>query len=333
MTPSTQVPGWKVVVDRYAVTDTRRGTQQVIITTVLLLVGFVLMYLSLDVGYWLTLILAVPTSGLQVRLFVLFHDAAHGSLIADRRMNDRVGLILGVACYSPYWQWRRRHVLHHATSGNLSRRGWWELPTATVDEYAAMTGRQRTIYRITRSPTLLFTVGAWLFFTVLQRFPVAGQNTRERVNVWATNAALVVLAIGAGLLIGWTDLLRVWVPVMALSASTGMWLFYVQHQFEEAYWCEGEDWNFYDAAMKGSSLLTFPPGVGWFFAGIGFHHVHHLNPRIPNYRLAQAHFDNPQFHEVQTLTPLTAMRCARANLWDGQRMVSFRQARQAASRA
>lgn len=325
----TQTPDWRTALAPYAVSDSRRSAVQVVVTTVLLGLGFALMLLSLDVGYWLTLLLAIPTAGLQVRLFVLFHDMTHGSLFSTKRTNDVLGILVGLVCYTPYHQWRRRHLLHHATSGNLSRRGWWEIPTATTDEYAQMTRSQAWAYRLTRSPSLLFTIGALSYFVIIQRMPAPGAGRRERINLWGTNLALIGLAAGAVALLGWAAVLAVWLPVALLSSATGMWLFYVQHQFEDAYWQSAEEWSFYDAAMSGSSLLRLPPVASWFFTGIGFHHIHHLNPRVPNYRLATAHADNPEFHSVTTMGVMDAMRCVRANVWDGTRMVSFRQARKA----
>lgn len=318
---------WKGTLHRYTQPNNVRSATQVILTLMLLCIGFASMYFALEVSYVLTLALALPTALIQVRLFVLFHDMAHGSLFSSKRANDVLGDVIGVLCFSPYRQWRRRHLIHHATSGNLSRRGWWEIPTASIEEYESMSFRETSLYRLTRSPLLLFSVGAVTFFLIVQRFPVPNQTRRERISLWGTNLALGGIAVGIITLIGWQVALAVWLPVAILSSAVGMWLFYVQHQFEDAYWQTADTWDFYDAAMLGSSLLLMPPVLSWFFTGIGVHHIHHLNPRIPNYRLLAAHLENPEFHTVNTMTVLSSWKCLRANLWDGQHMVSFHEAR------
>ncbi|MFM1916873.1 MAG: hypothetical protein RJB01_388 [Actinomycetota bacterium] len=311
----------------YASADDRRGALQIVTTIALLIVGLISMYLLLPVSYGAVLLVAIPTSLLQVRLFILFHDLAHGSLLSSRRITDVLGDLLGVMCYTPYRQWRRRHLIHHATSGNLDRRGWWEIPTVSVAEYQAMSPSAAITYRVLRSPSFLFTIGAFLFFIVVQRFPVPNEHRRERLSLWGTNIALLAIAVVVIASIGWQAALAVWLPFALISSAIGMWLFYVQHQFEDAYWHTADSWSFYDAAMRGSSLLTMPRILSWFFTGIGVHHIHHLNPRIPNYKLLDAHTDNAEFHTVTELTLRSSLQCLRANLWDGSRMISFREAR------
>ncbi len=320
------LPAWKITLDSYAVPVAWRSASQIVLTFALFVVGFALMLQTLDVGYWLVLLLAVPTAAMQVRLFTLFHEATHYSLFASRRANHVAGVILGIPCFTPYFQWGRRHALHHATSGDLERRGWWEIPTLTTAEYAQSSRRDRLIYRLTRSPLLLFTVIPFVFFAIAQRFGAPGARRRERIGVWATDAALAGLVVGAMSLLGVGTFLAVWLPVALLAAIGGFWLFYVQHQFEDAYWVAHDQWTFTDAAMRGSSFLRLPAVLEWITLSIGYHHIHHLNPRIPNYRLAPAHRENPEFHDVVTLSLGESLATIRANLWNGARMIDFRRA-------
>mgnify|MGYP002654725045 CR=1 FL=1 len=320
------LPAWKTTLDAYAVPHGRRSTWQILLTFALFGLGFVLMFRALDAGYWLVLLLAVPTAAMQVRLFTLFHEATHYSLFASRRANQVAGVILGVPCFTPYFQWGRRHALHHATSGDLDRRGWWEIPTLTTQEYSQASRIGRVSYRLTRSPLLLFTVIPFVFFAVVQRFGVPGARRRERIGVWATDALLLGILIGVISLIGLSTFVALWLPVAVLSAIGGFWLFYVQHQFENAYWVSHDEWSFVDAALRGSSFLCLPAALDWITLSIGYHHIHHLNPRIPNYRLAAAHRDNPEFHDVVTMGLGESLSTVRANLWNGNQMTGFRDA-------
>jgi omega-6 fatty acid desaturase (delta-12 desaturase) len=305
------------------VPDGRRSTWQILLTFALFGLGFVLMFRALGAGYWLVLLLAVPTAAMQVRLFTLFHEATHYSLFSSRRANQVAGVVLGLPCFTPYFQWGRRHALHHATSGDLDRRGWWEIPTLTTQEYAQAGRGARLGYRLTRGP-LLFTVIPFVFFAVVQRFGVPEARRRERVGVWATDAALAGIVVGVIWIVGLGAFLAIWLPVAVLAAIGGFWLFYVQHQFEKAYWVSHDEWSFVDAALRGSSFLRLPAALDWITLSIGYHHIHHLNPRIPNYRLASAHRDNPEFHDVVTMGFGESLSTMRANLWNGNQMTGFR---------
>lgn len=317
-------PAWKDVLDRYAVPDDRRSALQVVVTVLLLAVGVVACALALRVGYWLTLLLAIPTALMLVRVFTIFHELSHRSLFSRPRVNVAVGIALSLLLWTPFHQWSRRHALHHATSGDLGRRGWWEIPTMTVREYAAASRSQRWAYRAQRSTSLLFTVIATIFFLLVQRFGTPGARPRERVGVWATDLALAGIAAGAIALWGIGPVLAVWLPIAVLAAAGGFWLFYVQHQFEDAYWVESADWSFTDAALRGSSFVRMPAPLEWATLCIGFHHIHHLHPRIPNYRLAAAHRDNPTFHVAPTFTLRQTIPALRAQVWDGARLVPLR---------
>jgi len=324
VTVEVHLPAWKITLDRYARPDDAHSARQVVVTLGLYALGLVACWWSLRVGYWLTLLLTVPTAIMQVRVFTLFHECTHGSLFTRKRHSELVGTLLGVLCYSSYRQWGRRHALHHATSGDLDRRGWWEIPTRTIDEYRASSRRERMTYRAVRTPALLFSLIALSFFLAVERLQAPGARRRERIDVWGTTAAIAGVVAAAIALLGPVAFLAIWLPVSALAAAGGFWLFYVQHQFEDAYWVPGAEWSFYDAAMRGSTFVRLPRILEWATLCIGYHHIHHLHPRIPNYQLAAAHWENPQFHAVTTLTLRQTLATFRAQVWTGTRMAQLK---------
>ena len=301
-----------------------RSTWELANTLVPYFVLWYLMVLSLRVSYLLTLGLAVLTAGFMVRTFIIFHDCGHGSFFKSRRANDVVGVITGIITFTPYYRWRHDHAIHHATAGDLDRRGVGDVQTLTVQEYLNLSWWRRTIYRITRHPLVMFTIGASLVFAVFQRFYLPGTGRRERNSVITTDLALAVLIAGLIYLIGWKAYLLIQIPVMLIGTSTGVWLFYVQHNFEGTYWERHDKWDFIRAGLDGSSFYKLPIILQWFTGNIGFHHIHHLNARIPNYLLPKAYKENPVFH-VRPLTLLTSLRCLRLRLWDEQthQMVGF----------
>jgi omega-6 fatty acid desaturase (delta-12 desaturase) len=321
VTVEARLPAWKTTLDRYARADDARSARQVVLTCVLYALCLAACWASLRVGYWLTLLCSVPAALMQVRLFTLFHECTHRSLFSRPRRNEAVGTVLGVLCYSSFQQWGRRHALHHATSGDLDRRGWWEIPTLTVGEYRMSSRRDRLSYRVVRTPALLFTLVATGFFLAVERLQAPGARRRERIDVWGTTAAIAGLIAAAIALAGPAAFLAVWLPVSVLAAAGGFWLFYVQHQFEQAYWTSGREWSFYDAAMRGSSFVRLPRLLEWATLCIGYHHIHHLHPRIPNYRLAAAHWENPEFHDAVTFTLRQTLPALRAQVWDGKALV------------
>jgi omega-6 fatty acid desaturase (delta-12 desaturase) len=290
----------------------------------------VLMYLSLDVSYLLVLALAIPTAGFLVRIFILFHDCTHGSLLPSKRANAWVGSVLGLFVFAPFLRWRHDHAVHHATSGDLDRRGTGDIRTLTVDEYGALTRRARIGYRVLRNPLVMFGVGPIVAMVVGPRIVARGARPRMRRSVIGTDVVLMLLIGGLCWSIGWWQFLAVDAPAALLAGSVGIWLFYVQHQFEEAYWEDAGDWSYAEAALRGSSYLRLPKVLQFFTGNIGFHHVHHLNARIPNYNLQRAHEQNPVFHQVPTLTLWDGLRAVRLKLWDDSRgrMVTFAQARE-----
>jgi omega-6 fatty acid desaturase (delta-12 desaturase) len=290
-----------------------------------------LMYLSLGVSYLLTLAIAIPASGFLVRTFILFHDCSHGSFLPSKRANMWLGTALGLLVYSPFLRWRHDHAIHHATSGDLDRRGGGDVKTLTVSEYAELPWRGRLGYRLFRNPLIMFGVGPIVALLVGPRLVGKSARPRLRRNVHWTNLALALMVAGLCLLMGWEDYLLVQAPTVLLAGSAGIWLFYVQHQFEDAYWESAEGWSYADAALRGSSYLKLPKVLQFFSGNIGLHHVHHLSARIPNYNLQRAHDENAIFHQVPRLSLWDGVRAVRFKLWDedGGRLVTFAEARHA----
>ncbi len=292
----------------------------------------VAMYLSLGVSYLLTLALAIPASGFLVRTFILFHDCSHGSFLPSRKANLWLGTVLGLFVYSPFLRWRHDHAIHHATSGDLDRRGGGDVRTLTVSEYLALPPRAQLGYRLFRNPLVMFSVGPIFALVVGPRLVSRSARPRMRRSVIGTNIALAALVGALCWLIGWRDYLLVQAPTVLMAGSAGIWLFYVQHQFEDAYWESADAWSYADAALRGSSYLKLPKVLQFFSGNIGLHHVHHLSARIPNYNLQRAHDDNPIFHEVPTLSLRDGLRAVRLKLWDEERgrLVTFAEASEGA---
>jgi omega-6 fatty acid desaturase (delta-12 desaturase) len=288
-----------------------------------------LMYVSLSVSYLLTLALILPTAGFLVRTFVVFHDCAHGSLLPSKRANRYVGRFLGLFVLSPFSRWRHDHAIHHATSGDLERRGVGDIVTLTVSEYEARPWRGRLAYRVTRNPVVMFGLGPVIAMVIGPRIATRSQRPRLRHSVLGMDVVLAAIVGGLCWLIGWEAFLVVWAPSALLAGSIGIWLFYVQHQFEDAYWQSAADWNYSDAALRGSSYLKLPKLLQFFTGNIGLHHVHHLNARIPNYNLQRAHDDHPVFDQVPTLSLWDGLRAVRFKLWDEEhgKLVTFGEAR------
>jgi acyl-lipid omega-6 desaturase (Delta-12 desaturase) len=289
----------------------------------------VLMYLALSVSVLLTLALALPAAGFLVRTFVVFHDCAHGSLWSSKRANARVGRVMGLFVLSPFQRWRHDHAVHHASSGDLERRGVGDVVTLTVSEYRSRSWRGRLAYRSIRNPVIMFGLGPVIAMMIGPRIATRSQRPRMRHSVLGTDLALLVVIGGLCALIGIENFLLVWLPAAMLAGSVGIWLFYVQHQFEDAYWQRPGEWDYADAALRGSSYLKLPKVLQFFTGNIGLHHVHHLNARVPNYNLQRAHDENPVFHDVPTLSLWAALRTVKLKLWDESsgKLVSFAQAR------
>lgn len=322
---------WRSIINRYAGPDVRVSLWQVASTLFLLVAGLIFAHWLMEPAPWAAALLVLPLAGLLIRTFVIMHDCSHGSFLPWPKVNDGIGFITGVLTFTPFQQWRREHALHHASSGDLDRRGYGDVTTLTVAEYRALSWFGRFKYRLYRHPFVLFGVGP-LHMMILQRFraPSLASGAKQLWNVWMTNVALVALTISFGLTVGWKVVLFIYFPAYYLAAAGGIWLFYVQHQFEEAYWERGQEWDYATAAITGSSHLRMPSVLNWFTGHIGLHHVHHLGPKIPNYRLKAAHEENEVFQAAPVLTLRTAFRTLRLTLWDeeNRRMIGFRELRQ-----
>jgi omega-6 fatty acid desaturase (delta-12 desaturase) len=292
------------------------------------------MFLAAGVSYLLVFVLAVPAAGFLIRTFIVFHDCAHGSFLRSRRANASLGAVLGVVLFTPFAWWRHKHAVHHATTGDLDRRGTGDVQTLTVGEYRARSWWGRVGYRLFRNPLVMFGLGPFWVVLIGPRLVTPGMRPRLRRSVLATDLALAVVIGGLCWLFGWMDVLLVLGPPALLTGAVGIWLFYVQHQFEEAYWQQHEEWSFDEAALRGSSYLRLPRILQFFTGNIGLHHVHHLSARIPNYNLQAAH-DACSFGPVPTLSLADGIRAVRLKLWDPdqRRLVTFRDAARTASRA
>jgi omega-6 fatty acid desaturase (delta-12 desaturase) len=316
---------------RYREPDSARGAFELVITAVPFLVIWALIQNALDHGYWLGLLLEVPAAGLLVRLFMIQHDCGHGSFFRSRVANDWVGRAIGVVTLTPYDYWRHNHARHHANSGNLDHRGLGDIDTLTVREFLAQSRWRRILYRLYRHPMVMFGVGPTYLFVLKHRLPVGmmRDGSKPWLSTMGTNAAIAALVAAVIWLVGYRPFLLVHLPITVLAASIGVWLFYVQHQFEDTYWSHDEDWSFHEAALLGSSHYHLPVVLRWFTANIGIHHIHHLSSRIPCYRLPDVLRDHPQLAGVGRMTLLQSLRSVPLVLWDEERLqlVSFADAR------
>jgi acyl-lipid omega-6 desaturase (Delta-12 desaturase) len=323
--PSMPQPDWRDIVKRYQQPDLKRSLWQLINTFVPFFGLWYLAYRSLAYSYALTLLIAVLAGGLVTRIFIIFHDCGHGSFFKSQPWNDALGIFCSLFVLTPYYQWRHDHAVHHASAGDLDRRGIGDITTLTVREYLARSRWQRLTYRLYRHPLVMFGVGPLYLFLIGQRIISPAAKRRERRSVYWTNGALALLVIGLALWVGPAPFLLVQLPITAVASAAGVWLFYVQHQFEDTYWEYHSDWQYPLAALHGSSYYCLPAVLRWLSGNIGLHHIHHLNARIPNYRLQQCHRENPQFQHVTTLTFWSSLRCAGLTLWDEEqrRLVGF----------
>lgn len=309
--------------------DTRRSIFQFVTTFVPFLVLLGVMTAAAGYAYWITLLLAVPAAGLLVRLFIFQHDCGHGAFFKSRFANDTLGRLISVFTLTPYDYWKRSHALHHATSGNLDKRGLGDVPTFTVNEYLAFSSIKKLGYRLFRNPLIMVGIGVPVNFVILQRIPIGRdvQDSGTVRSILALNLTLLVVFGVPMMLIGVIPVLAIYLPVIIIAAAVGGWLFYIQHQFEGAYWRRKEDWDFHTSAVSGSSYYELPKVLQWFTGNIGLHHIHHLCSRIPNHRLEDCFDAFPELNKMaKRITLRDSLKCWRLSLYDEEKdmMVGFR---------
>lgn len=306
----------KKAVAPYEQSDTKASIRQLVNTLIPLALLWYGAYLSLSISYWLTLPLLALIAGFMVRTFIICHDCCHGSFFKSRRANDIVGTLTGILTLVPYRQWKYSHSVHHATSSNLDKRGTGDMWLMTVEEYAVASWLRRLAYRLYRHPLVMFGLGPISVFLIEYRFNRRGANRKERFNTYLTNVGIVSLYTVLCWAVGWQAFLMIQAPAFFLSGLLGIWLFYVQHQFEDSYFEKEEQWSYVQAAVEGSSFYKLPRVLQWITGNIGYHHVHHLSPKVPNYRLEQAHNATPPLQKATTITLAISLKSLRYRLWD-----------------
>jgi len=317
---------WIRVVTRYNKPNTGKSIWQLVNSLGPYILLWYLMYLSLEISYWITLGLAVIAAGFLVRIFIIFHDCGHGSFFKSKRANRITGIFLGSLAFTPYDSWHNSHAIHHATVGNLDKRGVGDVWTLTAEEYRQLSKGKRLIYRIYRNPVVLFGIGPILLFVVWFRFTRKTMNAAEKRSIYLANLIIAMYVTGLIFLLGWRSFLLIQLPVTYISTTAGVWLFYVQHQYEDVIWTRQEEWDYRKIALEGCSYLKFPKILQWLSGNIGFHHIHHLSPMIPNYYLEKCHTENEMFSSVKPVTFIPSIRTMALRLWDEKngRLISFR---------
>lgn len=317
----------KTVVEPFSKSDTKIAVRQLIITLILYAAGWAAMYFSLQVGYWLTLLLAIPTAGILVRIFIFFHDCGHNSFLPSTRANRRLGFWLGILVFTPGEQWWKSHAIHHATSGDLDKRGIGDVTTLTVEEYLKLPFFGRLGYRLFRNPFVMFGFGPIFMFLIKHRLPLPVLGKKETMSVVWANLAIIGLATGLSLLMGFQNYVLIQLPVIWLGGAAGIWMFYVQHQFESSYWERHPEWEYVASAFEGASYYQLPKVLQWFTGNIGFHHIHHLSPRVPNYMLDKAYRSAEVLQHPLILTISESLRTIPLALIDEEndRMITFHQ--------
>jgi acyl-lipid omega-6 desaturase (Delta-12 desaturase) len=305
---------WRPVVAKYAQPDLWRSIWQIVNTLVPYAVLFYLSMRSLEISFWLTLPLSILTAGFMVRTFIIFHDCGHGSFFKSQTANTWLGRITGLLVFTPYYRWKHDHAIHHATAGNLDKRGKGDVYTMTVDEYLAAPWWKKFGYRVMRQPVFMFIFGSVIVFIGSHRIPPK-KGKRDIASVWWTNLSMAIFVTGMSLIFGWKAYLLTQFLVIFFGASVGIWLFYVQHNFEGVYWERREHWDYFKASMQGSSFYKLPAVLNWFTGNIGYHHIHHLSAKIPNYNLPKAFKENPIFH-VKPITLWSSFKSLTLRLYD-----------------
>jgi omega-6 fatty acid desaturase (delta-12 desaturase) len=321
---------WRKIIAKYQKPSIGRAAWQLVNTLVPYGALWYLMYLSMSVSYWLVLPLAILAGLFVVRTFIIFHDCGHRSYFKSPIANDIVGFITGVLTLTPYYHWRSEHAIHHATSGHLDKRGTGDIWTMTVQEYLESSRWKRFAYRLARNPIVLFGLAPLYLFIIHQRFPSARANRRDRWSVYFMNIAVLGVSTGLVFIYGLLPYLFIHLTIVLVAGAVGIWMFYVQHQFEDVYWESGDQWDYTAAALQGSSFYKLPKVLQWFSGNIGYHHIHHLSPRIPNYNLERCHRADPVFQSVKPITFFASLKTLALRFWDEQlrKMVGYRHLRE-----
>jgi omega-6 fatty acid desaturase (delta-12 desaturase) len=329
MVAKKEKPDWYAGTSDYARPDLRRSTWQLLNTLVPYALLLALMIHTVRQGYpyGVTLLLAVVGAGLFARIFIFFHDCTHGSFLTTPRWNRNLGYLLGILTFTPFHDWRRSHAGHHITAGDLDRRGLGDITLMTVEEYRAAPFLQRFSYRLYRHPLIMFGIGPAYYFLLRNRLPTRGAKRIDHISVMVTNLALAAIVLTASLTVGLRTYLLVQLPVLVMAATLGIWLFFIQHQFQGVYWARHEQWDPWRVAMEGASFYRLPKPLQWATGNIGFHHVHHMRPGIPNYNLERCYREVPQLQQVTPVTLRSSLESLGQDLYDEERrrMVSFRE--------
>ncbi|MDE2027612.1 MAG: fatty acid desaturase [Candidatus Omnitrophica bacterium] len=309
---------WQKVVAKYSNPQRSCSIGQLLNTLIPYALLWVVMVKCLAVSFWLMLPFSVLAAGFMVRIFIIFHDCGHGAFFKSQKANNFWGFVAGVLTFTPYQHWRHSHAIHHSHAGDLDERGWGDVWTMTVEEYLLASRWVRIKYRLARNPFCLFIVGPTVLFLIAHRLPFQKAGEREMQGVHATNLGILSLAVVMSSLIGLKAFLLIELPSVIVMATAGVWLFYVQHQFEGVYWERHTKWDYVTQAMQGSSFLKLPKILQWFTGSIGFHHIHHLCPRIPNYFLERCYIENSMFQQIKPITFLKSFKSLAFRLWDEQ---------------
>ncbi len=323
-----QLKSLRAKLEPFSRADARTAARQLLVAVLFYAAGWAAMVYSLHIGYWLTLLLAVPTIGFLMRIFIIFHDCGHNSFFPSTRMNRLIGFWLGVLVFTPGGHWWRAHAIHHATSGNLDRRGVGDVETLTVEEYQKLSPGRRLGYRLFRHPLIMFGLGPIWMFLIKHRWPSPRFSKKETLSVVWTNLAILTMAAGLSWWLGFYNYVLIQLPLLWGAGMVGIWMFYIQHQFESVYWAREREWDFLSSAFKGASYYHLPKVLQWFSGNIGFHHIHHLNPLVPNYQLDHAYQSAEVLRQAPTLNIRQSLKCIPLALIDEKagKMVSFRQA-------